>query len=151
MSASDLSCGMQGLPLQRMDSLVVAHRLSCPTAGGILVPQPGGWTRIPCLANWSLNPWTTRKVPYIVILKLLVLLSYLMIDESTEEGPGQLLSPTPPGRNFTGHSLSGGIIGYPPAVLEWTSNGSRLARNSARLALCGRKALTQFSPDFHFT
>ena len=147
LSASDLSCGMQGLSLQRMDSLVVAHRLSCPMAGGILVPQPGGWTRMPCLANCSLTPWTTRKVPYIVILKLLVLLSYLMIDESTEEGPGQLLSPTPtrkelyrPQSVWRNHRL-----------LEWTSNGSRLARNSARLALCGRKALTQFSPDFHFT
>ena len=95
MSASDLSCGMQGLSLQHLDSRVVAHRLSCPTACGILVPRPGGRTLIPCTADQSLNRWTTRKVPYIVTLKPLVLLSYLMIDDSSEEGPGQLLSPTP--------------------------------------------------------
>lgn len=64
-------------------------------ACGIFVSQPGIEPAPHAVEAWCLNHWTTSKVPYIVILKLLVLLSYLMIDESTEEGPGQLLSPTP--------------------------------------------------------
>ena len=34
-------CGMWALSLRCAGSVVVAHRLSCPTACGILVPQPG--------------------------------------------------------------------------------------------------------------
>ena len=37
----DLCCMMWELSLQRTDSLVVAHRLSCSTACGILVHQSG--------------------------------------------------------------------------------------------------------------
>ena len=34
-------CGMQALSLRRTSSVVVARRLSCPVACGILVPRPG--------------------------------------------------------------------------------------------------------------
>ena len=34
-------CGTQALQLRRSSSVVVACRLSCPAASGILVPQPG--------------------------------------------------------------------------------------------------------------
>ena len=37
----DLGCGMRDLSLWHMDSLVVAHGLSCSEACGILVSTPG--------------------------------------------------------------------------------------------------------------
>ena len=44
-SASGLSCStgalLRGISSCRTQSLVVVHRLSCPVACGILVPQPG--------------------------------------------------------------------------------------------------------------
>ena len=49
----NLYCVMCNLSLWPMDSLVVAHRLSSPTA----------WTCIPCIARRIFNHWTTREVP----------------------------------------------------------------------------------------
>ena len=37
----DPLCILQDLSLQRMDSLVIVHRLSCSVAFGILIPWPG--------------------------------------------------------------------------------------------------------------
>ena len=47
------SCGMQvfSLSLRCVSSVVVAHGLSCPTACGILVPQPGIEPASPSLAG----------------------------------------------------------------------------------------------------
>jgi len=40
MWLSGLNCGTRDLSLWHMDSVVTAHRLSCPATYGILVPQP---------------------------------------------------------------------------------------------------------------
>ena len=54
--------------LQHAGSLVVVQGLSCPMACGILVQcLVRDWTRIPCIARQSLNPWTTREVPPIFL------------------------------------------------------------------------------------
>ena len=46
---------------KRLSSLVVAHKPSCPTAGGIFPDQ--GLIRVPCISRQIPNPWTTRKFP----------------------------------------------------------------------------------------
>ena len=45
-------------------SLVVVCGLSCPVAGGILVPQPGvkHWKHVSNIGRQILNHWTTREV-----------------------------------------------------------------------------------------
>ena len=43
-----------------MCSVVVACRLSCPVACGILTLQPGIKSMPPAVEAWSLNHWTTR-------------------------------------------------------------------------------------------
>ena len=45
--------------LQHMDSVVVAHGLSCPMACGILLDEDR--THVPCTGRQVLNHWTTRK------------------------------------------------------------------------------------------
>ena len=61
--------------LQRMDSLVVACGLSSCSARawllyrmGDLSSLRGDRTRIPCLARWILNHWTTREIPKVRVL-----------------------------------------------------------------------------------
>ena len=39
-----------------------------PAAYGILVPQPGMEPNPPALGAWSLNHWTTRKIPFYLAL-----------------------------------------------------------------------------------
>ena len=51
-----LSCGMRSF------SLVMAHRLSCPVACGILVPLTRDQTSILFIGRWVLNHWTTRGI-----------------------------------------------------------------------------------------
>ena len=58
---SGLSCSTWGLSLQHMDSLLVAHGLSCSVVCGILTPARD-WTCVPCTARWIFNHWTTREV-----------------------------------------------------------------------------------------
>ena len=62
-----LSYGIQDLSLQQAVSLVVGMvcRLSCPTACGILVPQPGlkNKTPPPPIARQILNHWTASGSP----------------------------------------------------------------------------------------
>ena len=55
------SCGMQAL--EHTGSVVALRRLSCFTACGILVPQPGMKPTSPCIAGRILSHWTTREVP----------------------------------------------------------------------------------------
>ena len=54
-------CGTQALQLRRTDSRVHGH--GCLTACGISVSLTRGWTRVPSIARWILNRWTTREVP----------------------------------------------------------------------------------------
>jgi len=54
-------CGTQALQLRRTDSRVHGH--GCLTACGISVSLTRGWTRVPSIARWILNCWTTREVP----------------------------------------------------------------------------------------
>ena len=56
LATLDLSCGMK--------ALVVARRLSCPSACGILVPLPG---IEPVSESRFFNYWTTRKIPAILL------------------------------------------------------------------------------------
>ena len=46
-----------------MSSVVVAHQLSCYSAGGILIPGLGIEPMSPALARQILNHWTTREAP----------------------------------------------------------------------------------------
>ena len=46
-------------------SVVVAHRLGCPTACGILVPWSGIKPTVPCIGRQILNHWATREAPAI--------------------------------------------------------------------------------------
>ena len=46
---------------KRLSSLVVAHKPSCPTAGGIFPDQ--GLIRVLCIGRPIPNPWHTRKFP----------------------------------------------------------------------------------------
>ena len=61
------------------DSLVEARRfrscvcrLSCSTACGILVPQPGIEPTSPAVEAQNLNHWTTSKVPRFILLNLIL-------------------------------------------------------------------------------
>ena len=58
-------------------SLVVSCGLSCPTAYGIFVHQPGIEPHIPCIARQILNHQTTREVPILTLLFILPV--YLLI------------------------------------------------------------------------
>ena len=53
----------RGLCCSTWPSLVVGHGLSCPGAGGILVPQSELEPMFPYNGRWILNHWTTREVP----------------------------------------------------------------------------------------
>ena len=48
-------------------SAVAAHRLSCPTACGILVPRPRIEPVPPAQEVWGPYHWTTREVPPFVL------------------------------------------------------------------------------------
>ena len=65
-----LSCGTQGLSLQRVVSLVVGMvcRLSCPTACEILVPQPGLKNKSPALQGGVLTTGLLAEVPLLTFL-----------------------------------------------------------------------------------
>ena len=71
LAESGLSCGMQDLLLQSAGSLlrcadfplVVARRLSCPEACGVLVPPPGIKLVSSALQDGFLTPGTHRKSP----------------------------------------------------------------------------------------
>ena len=63
----------------RKDSLVAACRfrscvcrLSCSTACGILVPQPGIEPTSPAVEAQSLNHWTTSEVSRFILLNLIL-------------------------------------------------------------------------------
>ena len=65
LAASGLSCGMQDLcgniqdlSLQHSGSQVVALRLSCPKARGILVPRPGDEFASPTLQGRIIHPFS---------------------------------------------------------------------------------------------
>ena len=61
-STTDLCFVMWGLLLWLTGfSLVVAHRLNCFTACGILVPRPGIEPAFPCAATWILTPGPPGK------------------------------------------------------------------------------------------
>ena len=47
-----------------VQTLVMAHRLGCSAACGILVPQPGIEPEVPALQRWILNHGTIREVPW---------------------------------------------------------------------------------------
>ena len=49
-------------------SLVVVHRLSCPEAGGIVVPDQDR-NHVPCIGRWILNHWTTQKSLFFYIFE----------------------------------------------------------------------------------
>ena len=46
-----------------VSSAVVLHRLSCPTACGVLDPGPGMELILPAAEAGNLNHWTAREVP----------------------------------------------------------------------------------------
>ena len=63
-------CGTWALQLRHVSSVVVAHRLCCPAACGILVSLPArDLTRVPCIGRWILYHWTTREVPVLNIFE----------------------------------------------------------------------------------
>ena len=73
LAASGLSYGTQdlryimwALSLQCMNSLVGTHRLSCSTAGGMLVLGPG--MEPAPLRGWILNHWTTSEVLWLMYI-----------------------------------------------------------------------------------
>ena len=77
MAASGLSCStrdlcylLRGLSLRYPDSPVVAQGLQSPWARLVALRYVGDLssltkdqTRIPWIARWMLNPWTTKEVP----------------------------------------------------------------------------------------
>ena len=66
---------------KHLSSLVVAHKPSCPTAGGIFPDQ--GLIHVPCIGRQIPNHWHTRKFP-----KLLFDTSCVLSNpsQSTEQG-----------------------------------------------------------------
>ena len=61
LTESGLYCGTWDLLLWSVGSVVVVHRLSCPMARGIPVPQPRIEPMSPAL-------WTNREVPKVLVL-----------------------------------------------------------------------------------
>ena len=59
----DVCCGTHALHCGVHASLVVAHRLSCPAACGILIPQPGIEPMSPALEGRFLTSGPPRKSP----------------------------------------------------------------------------------------
>ena len=79
-AASDLSCIMQCLSLRHTGfSLVAAHRLSCPTVCGILVPWPGIEPTSPALEGRFLTTGPPGKSLVLLYLLLPILLRGLLI------------------------------------------------------------------------
>ena len=64
-------------------SVVVAHRLSCSKAYGILVPRPGIEPMFPALSVRSFNYWTNREVLisvfYMLILSMVSRISHRFV------------------------------------------------------------------------
>ena len=57
-------------PLQSMWTLVTwTHRLSCFAVRGVLAPQPGAQTHVPCIARQILNHWTDGQLPWKAFLE----------------------------------------------------------------------------------
>ena len=61
-----LHCGMQASLCrtqapEHAGSIVVAHRLSCPSMWDLSSPTRD-WTHVPCIGRQILNHWTTRQV-----------------------------------------------------------------------------------------
>ena len=69
---------------KHLSSLVVAHKPSCPTAGGIFPDQ--GLIHVPCIGRQIPNHWHTRKFP-----KLLFDTSCVLSNpsQSTEQGENE--------------------------------------------------------------
>ena len=74
-------CGTRALQLRHASSVVVVHGLSCPTACGILVPQPGIEPGSPALEGGFLTTGPPGKSPNHHIslseAQLLLLVSYI--------------------------------------------------------------------------
>ena len=62
-----LSCSARDLSLQRMVSVVVAHRLSCSESCGMLVPQPGVKPMSPVLQDGFIMTGLPGKCLHIFI------------------------------------------------------------------------------------
>ena len=65
-----VACGTWALSLRHGSSVVVACRLSCPVARGILVPWPKDRTKVPYIGRQILYHWTTSEVPQISYVEL---------------------------------------------------------------------------------
>ena len=59
-------------------------------ACGILLPQPRIQFVLPALEAWSLNHWTTREVPGLILDKWRFL-EFLFRSEEQREGGGELI------------------------------------------------------------
>ena len=96
-AVSHLGCGMWDLPLRPMDSLVVAHGLSCSAARGSLVPWPGIKPESPVLQGRLLTTGPPGKSPQWNILNRPVSDGYgkqTKICKNTEKLGNQLLNLT---------------------------------------------------------
>ena len=70
-------CGMRGLLLRHTSSVVVARGLSCPTACGILVPQPGIEPTSPALEGRFFTTGSPGKSLSLSLLKSALSDSYM--------------------------------------------------------------------------
>ena len=93
LASSSLSWGMRKFSLRCIASLVATRRLqnvgasvvvtrrfNCSAAYGNFSSLTRDWTCVPCIARWILRYWTTKEIPKLLFLYVIVawLSSYLI-------------------------------------------------------------------------